>query len=83
MSEISNLLQWLFHESKKKHWMRIKEQQSDINFFKQEMTRVIFELIICKLTLLDFDGNKIYTRMKIKITNFLKCKLNKHAKIKW
>lgn len=46
-----------------------KEQQSDINFFKQEMTRVIFELIICKLTLLDFDANK-YKRMKIKITNF-------------
>lgn len=35
-----------------------KEQQSDINFFKHEMTRVIFELIICKLTLLDFDANK-------------------------
>lgn len=35
-----------------------KEQQSDINFFKQEMTRVIFELIICKLTLLDFNANK-------------------------
>lgn len=63
MSEISNLLRWLFHESKTKLNAK-KEQQSDINFFKHEMTRVIFELIICKLTLLDFDANKYIQEWK-------------------